>query len=69
MRVHYIIMMSLQERLDADDTPLVDKYGKRMARDIVQFVPLREFVSRKGGEFSLVRRHFNLSRYNLYSLG
>ena len=52
-------MMSLQERLDADDTPLIDKYGKRMTRDIVQFVPLRQFVSRRGGEFSLARRHFD----------
>lgn len=61
-------MMSLQERLDADDTPLVDKYGKRMTRDIVQFVPLRQFVSRRGGEFSLVRRHFSLFLVIIYIL-
>jgi hypothetical protein len=28
--------------LDADDLPLVDTEGKKMARDIVQFVPFRE---------------------------
>ena len=41
--------------LDADDNPLVDRYGKKMARDIVQFVPLREFQTRSGANFSLVR--------------
>jgi hypothetical protein len=41
--------------LDADETPLVDRYGKRMARDIVQFVPLREFQSHSGANFSLAR--------------
>ena len=30
------------EVLDADDTPLVDSRGKKMDRDIVQFVPFRE---------------------------
>ena len=40
--------------LDADDNPLVDKYGKKMSRDIVQFVPLREFQTRTGANFSLV---------------
>lgn len=29
--------------LDADDTPLVSSTGKKMSRDIVQFVPYREF--------------------------
>ena len=29
--------------LDADEVPLVDKDGKHMQRDIVQFVPFREF--------------------------
>jgi len=32
------------EKLDADDTPLVSSKGKRMNRDIVQFVPYRDFV-------------------------
>ena len=41
--------------LDADDKPLVDKYNKKMARDIVQFVPLREYQSKGGANFSLVR--------------
>ena len=43
------------ETLDADDNPLVDKYGKKMERDIVQFVPLRRFHSRSGANFSLAR--------------
>lgn len=29
-------------QLDADDVPLIDSRGNRMARDIVQFVPFRE---------------------------
>ena len=44
----------LQETLDADDTPLVDSQGRRMARDIVQFVPLRQFKTQRGANFSLV---------------
>ena len=44
-----------QEVLDADDKPLLDKYGQKMTRDIVQFVPLRQFKSRGGANFSLVR--------------
>ena len=43
-----------QEVLDADDNPLKNKYGEKMARDIVQFVPLREFRTRGGANFSLV---------------
>ncbi len=43
-----------QDTLDADDTPLKDKYGKQMERDIVQFVPFRQFQSRSGANFSLV---------------
>ncbi|KAL5473555.1 hypothetical protein EMCRGX_G028048 [Ephydatia muelleri] len=41
------------EILDADDTPLRDRSGQLMARDIVQFVPFRE-VMRKS-ETSLAR--------------
>ena len=43
-----------QEILDADDNPLKNKYGEKMSRDIVQFVPLREFKSKTGANFSLV---------------
>jgi hypothetical protein len=32
------------EVLDADDQPLVSTSGKRMVRDIVQFVPFRKFA-------------------------
>ena len=39
--------------LDADDTPLVDRTGYVMFRDIVQFVPLQQF-QRQGENFSLV---------------
>ena len=45
----------MKEILDADENPLVDKFGQRMKRDIVQFVPLREFQTRTGANFSLVR--------------
>jgi hypothetical protein len=31
------------EQLDADDKPLVNSRGERMLRDIVQFVPFRNF--------------------------
>ena len=43
-----------QEVLDADDNPLANKYGEKMTRDIVQFVPLRQFKSKGGADFSLV---------------
>ena len=43
----------LQEVLDADDNPLRDRHGNKMARDIVQFVPLRNFNT-QGADFSLV---------------
>lgn len=48
----------LQEILDADDTPLVDRRGTKMSRDIVQFVPLRQF-QRQGSNFSLVSSAMN----------
>ncbi len=48
-----IFLLSLQEVLDADDTPLVNQRGVKMSRDIVQFVPLRNFQSRNGTNFSL----------------
>ena len=62
-RVHCVVFVgkmvlgflrSFQETLDADDNPLVDKRGTRMSRDIVQFVPLREFKTRSSMNFSLV---------------
>lgn len=31
------------DRLDADDEPLIDSRGKKMSRDIVQFVPYKTF--------------------------
>ncbi len=46
--------MCPQEVLDADDNPLTNKYGEKMTRDIVQFVPLRQFKSKGGANFSLV---------------
>ena len=42
----------LQEVLDADEEPLKNKYGERMERDIVQFVPLKKYTQ---NNFSLVR--------------
>jgi len=41
----------VQEVLDADDEPLKNKYGEKMERDIVQFVPLKKYVQTN---FSLV---------------
>ena len=49
----------LQETLDADDTPLVSQSGVRMSRDIVQFVPLRQFQNQSGANFSLVSTFMN----------
>ena len=46
--------MPLQEILDADDDPLKNQYGEKMSRDIVQFVPFRQFRSKSGADFSLV---------------
>jgi len=37
------------EILDADDTPLVSSEGVKMDRDIVQFVPYRDFAGREQG--------------------
>ena len=51
-----IVLLNFQETLDADDTPLIDRHGKRMESDIVQFVPLRKFHSRSGANFSLVNK-------------
>eukprot|EP00179_Madagascaria_erythrocladioides_P023978 CAMPEP_0198328632 /NCGR_PEP_ID=MMETSP1450-20131203/15593_1 /TAXON_ID=753684 ORGANISM="Madagascaria erythrocladiodes, Strain CCMP3234" /NCGR_SAMPLE_ID=MMETSP1450 /ASSEMBLY_ACC=CAM_ASM_001115 /LENGTH=639 /DNA_ID=CAMNT_0044032779 /DNA_START=165 /DNA_END=2084 /DNA_ORIENTATION=+ len=36
------------EQLDADDTPLTSQAGRRMQRDIVQFVPFRQFQAAPG---------------------
>lgn len=43
---------SMMERLDADVTPLVDRRGRKMARDIVQFVPMRDFVNKDLGVYA-----------------
>lgn len=43
------------EILDADDTPLISQSGVKMSRDIVQFVPLRQFQNQTGANFSLSR--------------
>ncbi|XP_065827522.1 copine-3-like [Oscarella lobularis] len=45
----------LMNCLDADDEPLRSQMGKVMSRDIVQFVPLRDFRSQGGANFSLTR--------------
>ena len=52
---HYKINPPItQETLDADDTPLISQSGVKMSRDIVQFVPLRQFQNQSGANFSLV---------------
>ena len=58
----FIDIFSFQEILDADDNPLKNKYGEKMDRDIVQFVPLRTFQSKTGANFSLVCLDSNLDR-------
>eukprot|EP00118_Oscarella_pearsei_P004773 m.20861 g.20861 ORF g.20861 m.20861 type:complete len:578 (+) comp28096_c0_seq4:2467-4200(+) len=45
----------LMHCLDADDEPLRSQTGKLMSRDIVQFVPMREFRTQGGANFSLAR--------------
>jgi hypothetical protein len=42
--------------LDADDTPLVHN-GKVMSRDIVQFVPFRNFIGKDPGELARAVLH------------
>ena len=54
----------LQEVLDADDNPLRDRHGNKMARDIVQFVPLRNFNT-QGADFSLVSGNIRNIRYKI----
>ncbi|XP_062501087.1 copine-9-like [Corticium candelabrum] len=44
----------MMHHLDADDNPLRSRSGKLMSRDIVQFVPFREFTS-QAAAFSLAR--------------
>lgn len=34
------------EALDGDDVRLVNRAGKKASRDIVQFVPMRDFVGK-----------------------
>lgn len=46
---------SNMEVLDADETPLKNRRGDVMKRDIVQFVPFRELQSTGGANFSLAR--------------
>ena len=48
---------SIQEILDADDTPLRDRSGQMMTRDIVQFVPFREVMKKAGPSGNIVRTH------------
>ena len=44
------------EILDADEEPLISRHGVKMKRDIVQFVPLRQFrKQRDPNNFSLAR--------------
>ncbi len=59
---------SNMEVLDADDDPLKNKYGELMSRDIVQFVPLRRFLSQGGANFSLVSPHLLSKPVSLSSL-
>ena len=54
------LLLSFQEVLDADENPLIDRSGRRMQRDIVQFVPLRKFHSRSGSNFSLVSKKMHV---------
>lgn len=49
-----LFSVGLQEVLDADDTPLRNRRGELMKRDIVQFVPFRELNSKSGANFSVV---------------
>ena len=53
----------LQEVLGADGNPLEDRHGTKMTRDIVQFVPLRNFNTQRA-DFSLVSSR-NIRNYYL----
>lgn len=37
---------SSMEKLDGDEVRLVNRQGKRSARDMVQFVPMRDFAGK-----------------------
>lgn len=60
---HYLVIP--QDILDADDNPLIDRSGRKMERDIVQFVPLRQFYSKSGANFSLVSKLISTNHYTL----
>jgi len=48
-----LVIINIPGQLDADDKSLVNNHGKKMSRDIVQFVSLRKYA-RQGDSFSLV---------------
>ena len=52
MYVH--VSYGVQEVLDADEEPLRGKNGEVMIRDIVQFVPLRQFQTQNTASHDLV---------------
>ena len=53
-----------QEILDADEEPLISRHGVKMKRDIVQFVPLRQFrKQRDPNNFSLVSTFFFIIKH------
>ena len=51
---------SAMEELDADVKPLVDTSGRKMERDIVQFVPFNEILQKAGN--SLANAQIDLAR-------
>lgn len=46
------------ETLDGDDVRLVNRAGKRASRDIVQFVPMRDFKGKSSHALAKEVRHF-----------
>ena len=46
---------SAMDVLDADDVPLVDSSGRKMSRDIVQFVPFLNILRKSNGDVMAAR--------------
>ena len=61
------LSITLQEILDADDKPLIDRSNQTMVRDIVQFVSFRELMRKSGANGSVVCLHTKIYAHAFYN--
>ena len=61
------LSITLQEILDADDKPLIDRSNQTMVRDIVQFVSFRELMRKSGANGSVVCLHAKIYAHAFYN--